>query len=104
MHFSLATILLVSGLVAAAPAPMERVIIVIDDKENHSPQRTIDPKNNYEICWRVCFPRRPECPNGWVSFECFGYFYTTNSLSLGNNLANAGHAASRTMIEKVLNR
>ena len=22
-----------------------------------------------EICWRVCFPEKPECPSGWFAKE-----------------------------------
>ncbi|KAE8162411.1 hypothetical protein BDV40DRAFT_265287 [Aspergillus tamarii] len=28
-----------------------------------------------EICWRVCFPEKPHCPNGWHAKE-FGHCYT----------------------------
>lgn len=100
MHFSIATILLVSGLVASAPAPMERVIIMIDNKGNHTSQEKIDLQNNYNICYKVCSAMEPKCPDGGVSLEGFCYFHTTNSLRMRKNLANAGHAAGRTMERK----
>lgn len=27
--------------------------------------------NDQGICWRVCFPEEPKCPEGWVSFVTF---------------------------------
>jgi hypothetical protein len=35
-------------------------------------------KNNQNICFKVCWPETPTCPDGWVSFISTGSERTLN--------------------------
>ncbi|KAF2802151.1 uncharacterized protein BDZ99DRAFT_577116 [Mytilinidion resinicola] len=83
MRFALATLLFVPALIAAAPTPDERVVIMIEgttlSRDPAEQSKTPKPHDlsfkPSDVCWRICGDRSLPCPDGWESRQ-FGSCYT----------------------------
>ena len=67
MH-GIATLIVALGAIVApsTAAPSHRdisIVISSDDTGGVARSPTIQP----QVCWMVCFPEAPKCPNGMVS-------------------------------------
>ncbi|KAF2493707.1 hypothetical protein BU16DRAFT_562673 [Lophium mytilinum] len=68
MRFTLATLLFVPALIAAAPTPDERVVIMVEGNTPSKAPKAYDFSSKpSDICLKICAPQTMSCPDGWES-------------------------------------